>query len=182
VLIAPRRRPDGLGGVHQDRRHLQRDESGTEEVVQHHGQLRPTATGSDPATLTATAKKPFAQASITLTGNGAAARHVYWSQFTNSIGRADIDAGRTPTTASSPARPAPSGWRSTPADQRPEPGAGAQRRPRAGARRHQPCLVRQHHRLHPIARAELAQAGPEPDGGWCVSARLPLSGRVLTAA
>jgi hypothetical protein len=58
-------------------------------------QFAPTGTGSAGATLTAKSKKPAAQASLTLTGNGAAARHIYWTNFTSTLGRADID-GQNP--------------------------------------------------------------------------------------
>src|SRR5439155_1244390 len=50
----------------------------------------PTAGGSDTATLTATGE--HASASLTLTGSGAVAGHVYWTEeATGTIGRANLD-------------------------------------------------------------------------------------------
>jgi len=52
----------------------------------------PPAAGSNTATLFASAKKPAASASLTLTGTGAPARHVYWANdFAGTIGRASVD-------------------------------------------------------------------------------------------
>jgi centrosomal CEP192-like protein/low-density lipoprotein receptor class B len=52
----------------------------------------PSTAGSDSATLSASSKKPAASASVVLSGQGAAARHVYWTTFNvpKGIGRADI--------------------------------------------------------------------------------------------
>jgi sugar lactone lactonase YvrE len=56
-------------------------------------QFGPTSSGQVNATLSADGRKPSATASITLSGNGGASRHVYWTNTTypGSIGRADLD-------------------------------------------------------------------------------------------
>src|SRR5262245_34006597 len=56
-------------------------------------QFGPTSSGQVNATLSADGRKPSATASITLSGNGGASRHVYWTNTTypGSIGRADFD-------------------------------------------------------------------------------------------
>ena len=56
-------------------------------------QYAPTTAGQTTATLAANGIRPAASASITLTGTGAAVavRHIYWTNYFGTIGRADLD-------------------------------------------------------------------------------------------